>query len=333
MQNPFSENDYKLLQSLVGLSQAGLKDSLSRFLTKRYKKVVNTNEYIYAQGNIPVALVAHMDTVFKFPPEPDEIFYDRQKGVIWSCAGLGADDRAGVFAILRIIQKGYYPTIIFTTDEEVGGKGADAFVKAFPEAPTEIKYVIQLDRRGAKDCVFYHCDNANFVDYVESFGFEENWGSFSDISIICPRWKIAGVNLSVGYEDEHNYIERLYVRHLWATINKVVEMLKVAKDAPTFIYVEASYYARNSLWNFDNWFTYDDEKMVKCAGCGKSYEEDYMVEVYAHDKSKKYYCLDCCDKLEWCSACGSAFEIVGNGKTCPVCGKDMSDEFLYPTED
>lgn len=48
---------------------------------------------------------------------------------MWSPQGLGADDRAGIFAIIQIIKSGLRPHIILTTDEEVGGVGADLLSK------------------------------------------------------------------------------------------------------------------------------------------------------------------------------------------------------------
>ena len=102
-----------------------------------------------------------MDTVFKHPAR--EVFYDRQQNVIWSPDGLGADDRAGVFAIIQIIKKGLRPHIIFTTDEESGAWGATALSKE--QCPFEdLRYVIELDRRGSNDCVFYDCENLEFTE-------------------------------------------------------------------------------------------------------------------------------------------------------------------------
>ena len=66
------------------------------------KSVVRTKDFLVAKGSIPVALVAHVDTVFTSPPKEEEIFYDSEKNVMWSEVGLGADDRAGVFSILKI---------------------------------------------------------------------------------------------------------------------------------------------------------------------------------------------------------------------------------------
>ena len=92
------------------------------------------------------------------------------------------------------------------------------------EAITDLNYIIQLDRRGSNDCVFYECNNPEFVEYVEAFGFVTAHGTFSDISTICPSWGIAGVNLSIGYIDEHSYSEILYVGNMLATIGKVEKM-------------------------------------------------------------------------------------------------------------
>ena len=182
MKNKMSTKDFKLFESLVKLPQKSLKKVLSSSLRRNYKKVVETPEYIYAVGDIPIALVAHMDTVFKSPPR--NIYFDTDKGVIWSPEGLSADDRAGVFAILNILKKGYRPSVIFTTDEEIGAVGATKMVMDIGEPLSELKYIIQLDRRGEKDCVFYDCDNKEFVTYIENFGFKEAMGSFSDISMI-----------------------------------------------------------------------------------------------------------------------------------------------------
>lgn len=178
---------------------------MERFLCQKYENVIITKDYIVAIGEIPIALVAHLDTVYKTPVS--NLYYDRQKCIMWSPEGLGADDRAGVFAIIKILHEGLRPTIIFTTDEEQGGRGAT--VLGTQNCPTKLKYMIELDRRGESDCVFYDCYNPEFVKYIESFGFKEAYGSFSDISFLMPPWKVCGVNLSIGYEEEHSYIEQL----------------------------------------------------------------------------------------------------------------------------
>lgn len=310
-----SPNDYKMYCSIISLSQKGLKKTLHGYLQKHYPKVVSTKEYLFAAGDIPIALVAHMDTVFN--DTPTDIFYDREKNVIWSPQGGCGDDRAGVFAILKILQSKLRPTIIFTTDEECGGLGADALVKDFPECPIpDLRYIIQLDRRGTNDCVFYDCDNSSFVEYVESFGFIENYGSFTDISTICPMWGVAGVNLSVGYENEHSIAETVHVSALLATINKVKNMLKDDKNN-LFMYVPSSV----SLNYFKYLFPTEEDSFFssKCTGCGKLFLDYELFPVKDLDGKIKYYCPDCIvnSNIVWCEECGSAF--IKDDSTSSLC--------------
>ena len=122
-----STKDYKLFEKLVSLRQSELRKAMIQYLKARYNKVLITKDYIVAIGDIPIALVAHMDTVFTHPAE--NMFYDERKGVLWSPEGLGADDRAGVFSILKILQENLRPSVILTTDEEKGGIGALALSK------------------------------------------------------------------------------------------------------------------------------------------------------------------------------------------------------------
>lgn len=316
-----NEKDYKLFQSLAGLSQEGMRRTLSRYLETKYPKdaVISAKEYLYAIGDIPIALVAHMDTVFKEPPT--DIYYDKDKNIMWSPQGLGADDRAGIFCILKILQVGLRPTVIFTTDEEIGADGAEAFTKTFNKPLSPINYVVQLDRRGANDCVFYDCDNESFVQYVESFGFAESWGSFSDISVICPVWGIAGVNLSVGYENEHNLVETLNTTHMLQTIAKVKKMLQ-AEFIPEFEYIPLIYKGRALMpYSFDYWSDWNEDYI--CAKCGKKFTEYEVLPVISKEPPYKtiYYCPDCCvSGVDWCTECNEGYEVYrGEIAVCPKC--------------
>lgn len=308
-----SKGDYKLFTSICSLNQKGLKKTLASYLNKHYKTVHSTKDYIFAEGDIPIALVAHMDTVWKTPPK--DIFYDREKNVIWSPEGGCGDDRAGVFAILKILQSGLRPSVIFTTDEESGAIGATQLVKEIPKCPIDLRYIIQLDRRGTNDCVFYSCDNPVFTEYVEKFGFLENWGSFSDISVICPEWGIAGVNLSVGYENEHSVSEIVRVSALLDTIRKVQVMLKET-DIPSFEYIEEVYFGRKwmSAYGYPtDEYDYDfDMYYIKCSHCRKTYSEYEMFPVKGLDGKTKFVCPDCIakrEKIHWCKTCGEAYEV------------------------
>ena len=209
--------------ALFKMTSSELLAHLRQQLAKRnHWKILTGKEFVYSTGNIPVLLIAHVDTVHAKPPE--KLFYDRGQGILWSPEGLGADDRAGVIGILRLLNQGYAPHVLFTDGEECGATGAKEAVRSL--ADPGVLYAIELDRRHAKDAVFYDCNNPVFTDYVTSFGFKEASGSFSDISVICPKWRMAGVNVSCGYYNEHTRAEFLNTIELNATVTAVAQMLR-----------------------------------------------------------------------------------------------------------
>lgn len=264
------------MEKIFRMSEKKLLKYLSRLLHSpqyQYNNIVKTKDYIYAEGNIPLMLVAHLDTVHHSLPV--HIFHDQNKNVLWSPEGLGADDRAGVWAILQLITAEKKPYIIFTTQEEVGGIGAYAVIDTIKDIPP-INLIVELDRRGSNDAVFYHCDNDDFVDYIEKFGFVKGYGSFSDISIICPEWGIAGVNLSTGYYNAHTKEEYLNINELNDVISRVKIMINELPSEPFEYIEEKSIYSNYDFANnffycteCNTWISYNDESVIRdvCNSC------------------------------------------------------------------
>ena len=227
------------------LLQSTEKDLLTylggQILSTYGKDNVDINSsYIFGKGDLPVLLVAHMDTVHD--SLPTRIYFDEDNGSIWSPQGIGGDDRCGVYSILYILNYfakngGKLPSVLFTTQEEVGCIGASVAAKDLKDHfISRIKFAIELDRRGENDCVFYACANKEFQKMVESHGFVTAIGSSSDIARICPAWDIAGVNLSIGYEKEHSKLETVNVDWMMATVEKAIKLVKSATTLPMYKY-------------------------------------------------------------------------------------------------
>lgn len=293
-----------LFQTIFKKSQKDLKAYLTYKLRDYYgkKNIISKGKYIFVKGNIPITLVSHMDTVFDTPPK--DIYYDKDHNIVWSPQGLGADDRAGIFSILQILKRGYLPNLVLTEDEEIGCVGARNAVKNIPNNPLDNKFIIELDRRGQNDCVFYDCDNMKFENYIQSFGFLLDFGTYSDISILCPQWGVAGVNVSIGYDSEHTKMETLNISWMYQTIERVCAILDAEKEAEYYEFIPST----------KNYF-----EVHGCKHC-KGYFYDFEMIPIKIKGAVTWFCPDCFAELfATCEKCGTVITRKNGGKLCAKC--------------
>ena len=238
---------------------------LFKLLTKKFKgkALLSKGNFILVRGTAPVMLVAHLDTVHTEPVK--QICASEGGNILMSPQGIGGDDRCGVFALVKIYQSAQVkPWLLFTCDEEIGGVGADAFCLAhsqgrLPVELDDLKFIVEVDRRGANDAVYYDCMNLDFEDYVSSKGFITAQGSFSDISLIAPELGVAAVNLSSGYYNAHKLHEYINVSELEHTIERVAEMVSDAAqvDFPAYEFDNIAAYSGSTVdehgWDYDDW--------------------------------------------------------------------------------
>lgn len=270
----------KDLKEVLMFDQPQLHGYLYAKLQGRYGKkntFVKNGSYIYAKGDIPIILLAHMDTVHAKTVTEETFFFDSERMAMWSTDGIGADCRAGVFNILDILEKGYKPHILFTWDEEIGGVGASEFVNDFSyrfphqakQLAEDVNFAVQFDRHGFDEAVYYDLDSPEFESYISSFGYKTEMGSYTDICELCPAYGFAGVNVAAGYTDEHQVKEILWVNEMHKSNVRVIEMIEDQIKNPTkFEYIEGA----NSKWyGYGNYgYGYDDYDYHGYAGT-KSY--------------------------------------------------------------
>lgn len=218
------------LEEILYLSQSRLKKKLYRELRSMAYRPMSRKGFLYAQGVIPVLLIAHLDTVHN--SNVKTICRSDCGDILMSPQGIGGDDRAGVYMILEIL-KTHKCHVLFCEDEECGAVGAHMFVCS--GIRPDVNYIIELDRKGATDAVFYECDNDGFSKFILSFGFVEADGSFSDISVLAPALKIAAVNLSAGYFNAHTIGESIDLSIVRTNIEKIRNMLDT--PSPFFKYI------------------------------------------------------------------------------------------------
>ena len=314
--------DKKVMTSLFSMEERTLYKFMYIMLQKHYKEedIELHSDYIIAQGTLPIGLLAHMDTVFAKKPTSKNIYYDSEKGVMWCPEGLGADDRAGVFLIIKLLNSfSQKPTVILTLGEEKGGLGASAVIGQHPENEYGLKFLIELDRQGKDDSVYYDCGNEEFEKYINRFGFTTDWGTFTDISVIAPAWDIAAVNLSVGYFHEHTKTEILVIPYLFATLEKVKKICKNFNDIK-----DKEFKHCTKKW-YEDYYTaiYGGSYDIICRSCKKQMPSDLSIPFKTRDGAYAFICPDCFEteyvKFNWCGYCGEAFEPPEADKDAVFC--------------
>ena len=265
----------------------------------RDDKPFGNHSWMYAKGKSPFMMVAHTDVVasitvpkaiyktVKAWPEPGRQF------VLTGDNGLGADDRAGIVAILLVLTfTDYRPDLFFPSGEEVGCVGTKAFVDAMKDKLDDFKhlnFILQFDRKNANDIVQYTDSNTTLVDVFEKTGFFKlAKGSFSDVGTLMPFFNISGLNISTGYFNEHTKHEYLdvdaFVESVYQTINilqtmdmgvkhkyylKPYEPPKLTEWTTTSVFGNSYTYKSDEpkLTKEDLGIDQDDETIIECSLC------------------------------------------------------------------
>lgn len=312
-----NETYYSLLEDVLTLSQAELHKYCRTFLGTYYEDkdvFEHVGEGMYFAGEIPVLLVAHMDTVHARQPTKYTIYYDKEKATMWSPDGIGADCRAGIFNILSTVSKGYKPHIMLTWEEERGGVGASALCGRWgdnaigaeallvQEKMSHVNFAVQYDRHGYSEAVYYYLDNKEFENYITSFGYHTQIGSYTDICEISPAFGFASVNVAAGYVDEHTKQELLLVHEMLATQEKVIKILEdQVKNPKYYEYKERNFYSSKYYTGGNSWWDEDDYSEATAGGKENGYSGEYFEDNFdfetANDLDHDEECYSCGEQL------------------------------------
>lgn len=187
-------------------------------LPNRWKMLRGSSpgRFLYLPGSRSrgrVLLLAHADTYWDGNRcRPHEVVH--HNGLVQSvgsAAGLGADDRAGCAIVWLLRTTGH--SILITDGEEQHRRGSRFLKENFPSVMDEIQndhqFAVQFDLADTGCFKCYDVGSSAFKQYVSAeTGFVplEN-SSYTDIVTLCTV--LAGVNLSVGYHNQHTADEYL----------------------------------------------------------------------------------------------------------------------------
>lgn len=272
------------LLNIVKMSYKDLNSFIVESLEDYYlpENIVYHNEddksFIYVKGSQPYMLVAHTDTVHKQTVKDIHVttsLIDKNYKILSSPQGIGGDDRNGIAIIFALLEAGHRPSLLFPSGEEIGAKGSTRFTELHDSLPN-VNLILQFDRRNNNDVTRYADDNDELIKEIVKLGYTEVHGSFSDISVICPKYLIGGVNVSASFFNEHTLTETTDVNGLMFTIKTFDKFLSTDIIHKSFIYNPKTYttkgYQQTYLFeDTDIYKSYKDQPLLKT----NSYVEDY----------------------------------------------------------
>jgi hypothetical protein len=204
---------------------------------------------------------------------------------------LGADDRAGVYAIYKIMQsvsQSKMPNVLLTNYEEIGSMGMRFFTDNYKKMEN-IRLCIALDRQGCNDFVYYNDIHDKVKSYVKLFGFHEQYGTYSDCQDFTDAYRIPSVNLSVGYYGQHTKSEIWVTDETMLTVKRVISMInnpipKLYKAKPKVIYYPYDDYKWDGNKYNKKKYRYYPEKSYAdyCDWCGNNEATIYTNTDYGY---------------------------------------------------
>jgi hypothetical protein len=222
---------------------AGEKDIINRYIkplnpVPMYQKTGEVAAYYikikHKDGtHSPIMWSCHTDTMHRGEPETirQEVYVD-SFGVMFVDEGagcLGADNGAGMWLLLEMIQAGVAGTYVFHRGEEIGCWGSRGVVENYPEFLAEHTHAIAFDRKGTTSVITHQmggraCSDVLGEELCALFGGDyvlDTTGVYTDTAEyvdIIPEC----VNVSIGYMNEHSSRESLDSAHCVALRDRII---------------------------------------------------------------------------------------------------------------
>jgi hypothetical protein len=207
---------------------------------------------------------------------------------------LGADDAAGVYAMIELINRNVAGRYMFFAGEETGGIGSNFAVNNYPELFKGINRAIAIDRKGTGDVVTSQyvgeCASEQLgLALAEALSFDNEYqykpcaGVYTDTANMIELVPEC-INISSGYYGEHNKQECLDVNYLDRLINQLATLdwdaLPTVRDhtIPAMPKYAKSASFANDQW-YKDWRNEDYEFSAGFSKKGKHTHESDIDEV------------------------------------------------------
>ena len=175
--------------------------------------------------------------------------------------GLGADDKNGIWVVLKCLQKYDNIKCAFFVSEEIGCVGSSAVDLSFF---SDCRFVLQCDRRNGNDLitsVWGDLCSKEFLDDIdyEKYGYKPTHGLITDVATLKERGlSVCALNISCGYYQPHTDTEFTVKAELKNSLNFVCHIIE--KCQKKYPHIDNSYGCFGLDWkNYDPNYEKEDE--------------------------------------------------------------------------
>lgn len=196
-------------------------------------------------------VVAHTDTVHEIKEHykvlmNEGCMYAMQSGIQ---AGIGGDDKVGIYTALRMLEEFPVMKAAFFRDEEIGCVGSGMAHAKFFE---NVGYVLQADRRGVGDVTDVIGGTKMITDefkeiikpIMDSYKRTYVNGLITDVGMLARKFPVCMFNASCGYFNPHTnseFIVPAYVEYNLEFFKDCVKLLgnklhACVRPKPTYSY-------------------------------------------------------------------------------------------------
>jgi hypothetical protein len=211
---------------------------------------------------------------------------------------LGADDAAGVYAMIKLIDLNIAGRYMFFAGEESGGIGSNFAVDNYAELFFGIDRAIAIDRKGTGDVVTSQyvgeCASVELgLALAEALSFDNEYkytpcaGVYTDTANMIELVPEC-INISSGYYGEHNKQECLDLNYLMRLIDQLATLdwdaLPTVRD-PKVMPMPKAKSSKSASWANDEWYKdwrnddYEFSAGFTTKSKGKKLKDDDLDEV------------------------------------------------------
>ena len=258
-----------------------LEDYLKDLGVETYRDKHNNLYGVKGESDTYPCLVAHTDEVFKTRSAGFEIHMAGEMvfGIdteTHTFVGIGADDKNGIWVVLKAFQEFEYMKGAFFVDEERGCVGSSKADMIFFE---DVRFVLQCDRNGYGDFI----NNASGTELHDSefvslkdlfaFGYIPARGIMTDVMQLKDNGlKVSAANISCGYYNAHTDDEYTVfgdLENCFELVSFIItNYVDVYSHESTYSRDYGAYYKTNGDYSYsdqdydDSWNLYEAAQVV-----------------------------------------------------------------------